>query len=144
MMKVLVKLTQVSGKRFSALKIDLKPMEVRLGFDDKPWLPDTSNRKDKIFKIKTIFLSDMRLSNRSSVRDIKNMVNMFRVNPYHSYDFKINYLNKQGNDILFKPSLSVSVLQETLDKDKSFLIKRVESQHKSLYTFRLQLQPLHN
>jgi hypothetical protein len=98
MMKVLVKLTQVSGKRFSALKIDLKPMEVRLGFDDKPWLPDTSNRKAKIFKIKTIFLSDLRLSNRSSVRDIKNVVNMFRVNLYHSCDFKINYhLNKQGN-----------------------------------------------
>jgi hypothetical protein len=88
-----------------------------------------------ITKLKTdvIFLSDIRLSNRSSVTDTASVSRNFLVNPYCSYKFFYNSsLNKRGVGILIKNSIPISDIQCRKDPEENFLLLRLAIKGKTL------------
>jgi exonuclease III len=81
-----------------------------------------------IVKLKTdiIFLSDIRLCNKSGVADLTNLCNTLQINPYCSYKLIHNSRkNSRGVAILYKNSLNINIVQEERDEDDNFLLAKV-------------------
>jgi hypothetical protein len=74
-----------------------------------------------------ILLSDVRLSNRQGVSDIKYVKETFKINPYCSYHLIHNSTkNKRGVAILIKNSTTFSVEDERADPGENFLACRLQ------------------
>jgi exonuclease III len=74
-----------------------------------------------------ILLSDVRLSNRQGVSDIKYVKETFKINPYCSYHLIHNSTkNKRGVAILIKNSITFSVEDERADPGENFLACRLQ------------------
>jgi exonuclease III len=88
----------------------------------------TFHQKLKVYgivKLKSdlIFLSDVHLSSRYGVRDLKNLEDIFRTNPYCSYRCIFNSTrNKRGVGILIKNTVLVSEVKEVRDPAENFLL----------------------
>ena len=82
-----------------------------------------------VAKIKTdiIFLSDIRLSNKNLVSNFNNIANIFRTNPYASYQFFHNSSkNKRGTGILIKNDVDFSELARRTDPEENYLLLMAE------------------
>jgi exonuclease III len=74
-----------------------------------------------------ILLSDVRLSNRQGVSDIKYVKETLKINPYCSYHFIHNSTkNKRGVAILIKNSIDFSVEDGRADPGENFLACRLQ------------------
>jgi exonuclease III len=81
-----------------------------------------------IVKLKTdiIFLSDIRLCNKSGIADLTSLCNTLQINPYCSYKLIHNLRkNSRGVAILYKNSLNINIVQEERDEDDNFLLAKV-------------------
>jgi len=80
-------------------------------------------------KLKTdlIFLADIRLSNKSLVSSFNDIANIFRTNPYSSYQFLHNSSqNKRGTGILIKNDISFTELARRSDPGENYLLVMAE------------------
>jgi hypothetical protein len=78
-------------------------------------------------KSDVILLSDIRLSNTSSAKNLEELKNSFRINPHCSYKlFHNSSMNKRGVGVLIKHTLSFAVLEEIRDPGENFLCLRVD------------------
>ncbi len=104
----------------------------------KSYTPPAARIRVKIYgitKLKTniIFLSDIRLSNKSGVTDTASVSRNFLVNPYCSYKFFYNSsLNKRGVGILIKNSIPISDVLCIKDPEENFLLLRLVIKGKTL------------
>jgi len=75
-----------------------------------------------------IFLSDIRLSKKSTSGCVIDLKNNFLTNPYESYALYFNSsMNKRGTGILIKSSLGISEINRYCDTDENFLVLLAES-----------------
>jgi exonuclease III len=81
-----------------------------------------------ITKIKTdiIFLSDVRVSNKSLVSSLDELKSSFLSNPYEKYKLFINSSkNKRGVGILIKNSIPVDISEQYGSEDENLLLLRL-------------------
>jgi len=75
-----------------------------------------------------IFLSDVRLSKKSTSGCISDLRNNFLTNPYESYTLFYNStMNKRGTGILIKSSLGLSEIAKKCDPDENYIVLLAES-----------------
>ncbi len=88
-----------------------------------------------IVKLKTdvIFLSDVRLCNKSGIADLKNLSNTLLINPYCAYKMIHNSRkNCRGVAILYKNNLNFQIVQEERDEEENFLLVKVVIHEKTV------------
>jgi len=72
-------------------------------------------------------LADIRLSNKSLVSNYNNIANIFRTNPYGSYQFLHNSSqNKRGTGILIKNDSNFRELARRADPGENYLLVMAE------------------
>jgi exonuclease III len=81
-----------------------------------------------ITKLKSdiIFLSDVRISNKSLVSSENDIKNNFLHNPYERYNCSFNSTkNKRGVGILTKYDLQIEIVSEKRSEDENFLLQHI-------------------